>query len=88
VAEPVRIEEELRALPRWLAREYLVEAGGHVVTDSRVEGEGWQATLTPLPPHQVGNLAVGRLLLVLEGDAETITALWHTLEPRLVRAGG
>ncbi|MCK6459540.1 MAG: DUF1952 domain-containing protein [Planctomycetes bacterium] len=78
---------DVRAIPLWLLREYLVEAGGRAERE-RVVGERWTATLSELPDYRVGGLAVGEVRMQLEGDEEALDALEASLAPRLLRGGG
>jgi hypothetical protein len=75
-------------IPLWLLREYLEELGGTAAGDTVIDGDGWRAELTTLPPHQVGSLRMGRVELKLEGDAEALARLRPGLDRKTLRAGG
>lgn len=79
---------EVRGIPLWLLREYLVEAGGESLDDDRVEGKGWSAVLTQLEDFQVGSLKVGQVRLEVEGEPEPMARMEAFLEQKLLRAGG
>lgn len=79
---------DIRGLPLWLLREYLVELGGQAQDEVTVVGEGWTARLTRLPDYQIGSLRVGEVRLEVEGAADAVADVVARLEPRLVRAGG
>jgi hypothetical protein len=79
---------EVRAVPRWLLRDYLVEAGGKAKGDDLVQGDGWTARLTVLEDYRVGNLRVGQVRLELRGSAEALAGIEAILEPKLLRGGG
>lgn len=81
-------EEILTAVPAWLLRDYLIDAGGRAVDDRTVAGDGWTATLDAAADHVVGSLRVGRVRLVLRGDDDAVERTWAALAPRLIRAGG
>jgi len=81
-------EETITAVPLWLLREYLVDAGGTADGDRTVAGDGWTATLDQVDDHAVGSLRVGRVRLELRGDAAAVEKAWSALAPRLIRAGG
>lgn len=78
----------VHGIPLWLLREYLEELGGTAVSDTEVQGEGWHATLTKLPPREIGSLRVGRVELRLEGDEEALAELRPGLDRKTLRAGG
>ena len=83
-----RRAREVRGLPLWLLREYLIEAGGRAVADDRVEGAGWSARLVQLEDYRLGSLSVGQVRIELEGTAAGLDAIEAHLAPKLVRAGG
>jgi len=83
-----REERLIRAVPLWMLREYLEQAGGTPRDDARVEGDGWSATLEQAEDHAVGSLRVGQVRLALEGDARAVARVLRELAPRLLRAGG
>ena len=79
---------EIRSVPLWLVREYLEELDGRASDETHVTGDGWQATLEKMEPVPLGSLRIGRVSLVLEGEAQVIESLWAKLEMKLLRAGG
>ena len=86
----------LTGIPAWLVREYLGDAGGRRAADGVIEGtvvgtvngSAWRATLEDAPDRVVGSLRVGRVRLRITGDDAAVAAVWRSLEPRLLRAGG
>lgn len=81
-------EVYIHGIPLWLLREYLVELGGRANGESVVEGDGWRAELTKLPPRAIGSLRVGRVELKLIGEPEALAALRPGLDRKTLRAGG
>jgi len=80
---------EVAGIPVWLMRDYLVDEGGAASEDGRtVAGDGWTVRLTPLAPHRVGSLAVGRLRVELDGEPAALARMRAVLEKKLLRAGG
>lgn len=79
---------EVRGLPLWLLREYLLEAGGRPDAEGHVVGAGWTATLTQLEDYQIGSLRVGQVRLELEAAPDVLAALESYLAPKLLRGGG
>ena len=79
---------EVRGIPLWLLREYLVEGGGTAESDAVVTGPGWRVHLEQLEDFRIGSLSVGQVRLELDGDEEGLARLLEVLEPKLLRAGG
>ena len=79
---------DVRGIPLWLLREYLVEAGGTAEGDHVVVGDGWQVRLTQLEDVEVGSLRVGEIRVEWEGEGEAFAQMQEILEQKLLRAGG
>lgn len=69
-------------------QEYLEEAGGEVLGDGQVAGDGWKAEITKIDPLCLGALQVGMIRIEIEGEPQAIDRLMVLLEPKLMRAGG
>lgn len=82
------LSKDLRAMPIWLLRDYLLQVGGQEQADGTIQGAGWQARLTQLEDFQIGSLRVGEVRLEITGDDGALAAVWMALEPKLMRAGG
>jgi len=82
------LKREVRGIPLWLLREYLVEGGGRATGEDRVDGEGWTARLVQLDDYKIGNLSVGQVRIELEGTPEGLRAVDAFLAPKLLRGGG
>lgn len=80
--------QEVRSVPLWLLRDYLVELGGTAESDTHVVGDQWEARLTELSDHEVGSLSVANVKLELSGDDMPVKMIIDQLETRLARAGG
>ena len=78
---------EIRGIPLWLLREYLVELGGSADGD-RVVGDGWDASIMQLADYQIGSLRVGQVRLAIDGDDDVLSYLKQRLELKLLRGGG
>jgi len=83
-----RTEREVRGIPLWLIREYLVELGGRPIGEDSAEGEGWTAELEQIEDFQIGALKVGQVRLTLVGDEAKVSALNLRMDDKLLRAGG
>ena len=68
----LRVELELRVLPRFRVMDYLVQAGGTATESLCVAGEGWSATIEALEPDPFGIVDVPRDRLVIEGDERAV----------------
>ena len=79
---------DVRGIPLWLLRAYLVEAGGMAEGDHIVVGDGWQVRLTQLEDVEVGSLSVGEIRVEWEGEGEAFERMQEILEQKLLRAGG
>ncbi len=79
---------DVRGIPLWLLRAYLVEAGGTAESDDVVVGDGWQVRLTQLEDFEVGSLRIGEIHVEWEGDGEAFARMQEILEQKLLRAGG
>ena len=82
------ITRDIRGIPIWLLRDYLVDLGGVAEPDGRVVGLGWTAELTRLDDFQIGSLRVGQARLELRGEAAAVSQIERDLQPKLLRAGG
>ncbi|MFN8481999.1 MAG: DUF1952 domain-containing protein [Anaerolineae bacterium] len=85
--EVARYVRDVRAVPLWLLREYLVELGAREVGEELV-GDGWQACLTPLGTYRVGSLVVGEARVEIEGEGDAVERTAAALDLRLSTRGG
>ena len=82
------MSREVRGIPLWLLREYLVELGGKAKSDYAVAGNGWRVDLVQIEDYTIGSLSVGQVRLDFSGDEAALARILDLLEPKLVRAGG
>jgi hypothetical protein len=87
MVEPVRKEWIQRGIPLKLFKDYLVDLGGSLVEDGRVEGPGWQARLERIEDFQIGSVRVGQVHVEFEGQPKALDVLLPQLEKKLLRAG-
>jgi len=83
-----RRSQDVRGIPLWLLREYLVEAGGRTEGPDRIAGARWTARLSELEDYRIGSLRVGQVRVELEGAPEVLDAVEARLAPKLLRGGG
>lgn len=69
---PVRVEIELRVLPRFRVLNYLEQLGGTPTEAFSVTGDGWQAAIVALEPDVIGRARIPRDCLVIEGEAVAV----------------
>lgn len=85
----MRVEMELRNLPRFRIMEYLQELGGTPTGELAVEGEGWRAWLEEMEPAVIVTLTVRRDMLILESeDQETLDRVHAFMRYKTMRGGG
>lgn len=84
----MRVELELRNVPRFRVLEYLEQAGGTPHTELAVRGDGWSAWLEELPPAQIITLTVPRDLLIIEGDDAAVADVQAFMRRKTMRGGG
>jgi hypothetical protein len=82
------IVREMRGIPLWLLREYLVEMGGTAVDDHLVQAAGWQVRLTRMEPFRLGSLSVGQTRLDIEIEDELVEPFMQQFSKKTLRAGG
>jgi len=68
----MRVEIELRTLPRFRVMDYLAQVGGETTEMLTVRGRGWTASIEALEPHRVGIVDIPRDRLVIEGDERAV----------------
>ena len=79
---------DLRGIPLWLVREYLVELGGAAQSEQHVIGPGWEVHLSQLADFQIGSLRIGEIRIEVTAQADIISELRARLDRKLIRAGG
>ena len=86
----MRVEIELRYLPRFRVMDYLTQVGGMHDGILSVIGPDWSASIEALEPDYVGIVAVPRDRLVIEGEERSVThiAAFMQRKVRRMRRGG
>lgn len=84
----MHVERAYRSLPLWLAREYLIELGGHAEADGNVRGAGWRAQLSEGDSIPIGALRIGQIRMTFEGDVAVLDQVIAAFEKKALRAGG
>lgn len=84
----VREERQFRGISKRLAAEYLERLGGERTDDDRIEGDGWQATLSETTVDVAGSIRLNEVTVRFEGDEEALEPLIADFERKAMRAGG
>ena len=82
------ITREMRGIPFFLLKEYLIDMGGSEVDENHVQGEGWNVTLTRMEPYRIGSLSIGQTLVEVEIKDELVDEFMETFNLKTWRAGG
>lgn len=89
VSKPnITFDWEVRGIPLWLIRDYLIELGGQEEEPGLVRGAGWSISLNQIADYQIGSIRVGQVQLNLEAAPEVSDSIRRALEKKLIRAGG
>ncbi len=80
------ITREMRGIPNFLLKEYLVELGG-VLKDDVVTGKGWAVRLTKMEPYTFFSLRVGQTRLEMELDDDIADDFIARFNMKTLRAG-
>ena len=84
----MRVEMELRNLPRFRVIGYLEDAGGKATEIMTVEGNGWTAYLEALEPAEIGIVRIPRDRLVIEGEETAVERVHSYMRRKTMRGGG
>ncbi len=83
----MKIIREMRGIPFFLLREYLVEMGGTVTNDHQVHGPGWSVHMVRMKPFRLGSLSVGQTRLEIEIDDQLADDFMEQFGKKTFRAG-
>lgn len=84
----MRLECELRNLPRFRIMDYLVSAGGIIIGNHAVAGDRWAAYIEGMESAQVGSIKIPRDRLVIEGDRSAVERVGNFMRKKTMRGGG
>ncbi len=79
---------EIRGIPLWLIRDYLLELGGQEEAPGLVKGIGWSVSLIQIGDYQIGSIRVGQVHLNLKARSDVFDTIHSALGKKLIRAGG
>ena len=82
------IIREMRGIPMFLLKEYLVEMGGSELEENQVQGPGWIVNLSRMEPFRIGSLEVGQTLLEIQIEDHAVDGFLEVFGQKTLRAGG
>ena len=82
------IIREMRGIPMFLLKEYLVEMGGSELEENQVEGPEWTVNLSRMEPFRIGSLEVGQTLLEIQIEDHAVDEFLKVFGQKTLRAGG
>jgi hypothetical protein len=81
------ITREMRGIPHFLLKEYLVELGGKAIADDVIAGDGWSVRLTKLEPYKLHSLQFGQTRLEIELEDRVAEDFLQRFAMKTLRAG-
>lgn len=84
----MRVERTFRGISVRLARHYLTNLGGEAVSDDRVEGDDWTATLSSSEAEIGPTLTLTEVEVVFDGEEAALDGLIDRFAQKAMRAGG
>jgi hypothetical protein len=81
------ITREMRGIPYFLLKEYLVELGGVLVDENFIQGDGWSVRLTKMEPYKIHSLQVGQTRLAMELEERIAEDFLQRFATKTLRAG-
>lgn len=81
------ITREMRGIPYFLLKEYLVELGGVLEAEDLVAGNGWKVKLTKLEPYKYFSLQVGQTRLEMQLEESLADDFLEKFAMKTLRAG-
>lgn len=82
-----QLTREMRGIPYFLLKEYLVELGGTLLDENTVSGPGWRVRLTKLEPYKFFSLQVGQSLLEMDLEDDAAEDFLQRFTMKTMRAG-
>ena len=81
------LTREMRGIPHFLLKEYLVELGGVQVDENTIAGKGWLVRLTKMEPYKYFSLQVGQTLLEMDLEEPAAEDFLQRFAMKTLRAG-
>ena len=78
---------EMRGLPYFLLKEYLVELGGTLINEDTVVGQDWKVRIEKMEPFRLKSLSVGQSRLHMEIEEAVYEDFMARFSLKTLRAG-
>jgi hypothetical protein len=82
-----QLTREMRGIPHFLLKEYLVELGGALLDENTIAGAGWRVRLTKMEPYKIFSIQVGQTLLEMELEDDIAEDFLQRFAKKTLRAG-
>ena len=82
------IIREMRGIPFFLLKEYLIEMGGEAVGENQIQGQGWTVEMSKMEPFRLGSLSIGQTLLEIQIEDDKVDDFLKVFGKKTLRAGG
>jgi len=79
---------EFRGIPKFLLKEYLVEMGGAIVSNDRVESPNFTVIFEDMEPFKLGSLEIGQNRLIIQVIPAWKDEFFRLFGQKTLRAGG
>ncbi|GAB4433090.1 MAG: hypothetical protein Kow002_20740 [Anaerolineales bacterium] len=81
------IVREMRGIPYFLLKEYLIEMGGAPIDENQVQGPGWRVEMSRMEPFRLGSLSVGQTRLEIHIEDDKVDEFMEVFGKKTLRAG-
>lgn len=81
------IVREMRGIPFFLLKEYLIEMGGKSINEKQVQGPGWRVDMSRMEPFRLGSLSVGQTRLEIQIEDDKVDDFLAQFGEKTLRAG-
>lgn len=79
---------EIRGIPKFLLKDYLVEMGGVIKSEDRVESQNFNVVIEKMEPFKLGSLEIGQYRLIIQVRPEVKDEFFKSFGMKTLRAGG
>ena len=79
---------EMRGIPFFLLKEYLIEMGGEEVDENHIQGLGWSVEISKMEPFRLGSLSIGQTRLEIQIEDDKVDDFLTIFGKKTLRAGG
>lgn len=79
---------EIRGIPKFLLKEYLIEMGGVEIVEDLIEAEYFRVKFEKMKPFRIGAIEVGQHRLIIDLIPERVEEFFKIFGMKTLRAGG